>query len=404
MMLRVSLFALVGAVAPLVNAVARGAVATEADYMLLPQPVNGGPCVLGPGGKSCLPLPKGSPEFSASKTTTPGECVDLAGDCYERSKNYGCILDFAEMEADCPRTCLSCGNLLGDGRHHSVYSAVAQAIPADEKTRQKVLDLLEASDRYMHDEVYQHVDLGKELLFCQNRHRSCTFWAAVSECERNPTYMELNCSPACHSCSRVIFEQRCPVTEELKKTNAWGPGDLNQAFQEIVDNPEWQAYNLKIHSQPNPSDPAIFDGPWVITLDDFVTKDECTRMIELGRVEGYERSEDHSDAMHVDGSFEGILSEERTSTNAWCTDDCFEDKATNDILGRIERLIRIPESNYEFLQLLRYDVGQFYGVHHDFIDSQVNRPPGPRVGPSFGVTVGANIWNTLFANPYLFRS
>jgi prolyl 4-hydroxylase len=179
---------------------------------------------------------------------------------------------------------------------------------------------------------------------------------------------------------------------------------LNRAFQEIVENPEWQAFNLKIHSQPNPTDPDILDGPWVITLDDFVTKDECTKMIELGRIEGYERSEDLSDEMNVDGSFDGKLSEDRTSTNAWCTDDCFEDTATKGILERIERLLHIPESNYEYLQLLRYDVGQFYGVHHDYSASFAKRPPGPRVGPSCVVIDGARRPNALLTNPSLFRS
>lgn len=45
----------------------------------------------------------------------------------------------------------------------------------------------------------------------------------------------------------------------------------------------------------------------------------------------------------------------------------------------MEKLVGIPESNYEHFQLLRYEVGQKYGVHHDYIDSQVARAPGPRV-------------------------
>jgi prolyl 4-hydroxylase len=35
--------------------------------------------------------------------------------------------------------------------------------------------------------------------------------------------------------------------------------------------------------------------------------------------------------------------------------------------------------NSEYLQLLRYEVGQKYNRHHDYIDFEVNRQQGPRI-------------------------
>jgi prolyl 4-hydroxylase len=45
----------------------------------------------------------------------------------------------------------------------------------------------------------------------------------------------------------------------------------------------------------------------------------------------------------------------------------------------LEKLTGIDRMNYEYLQLLSYEEGEFYGQHHDFIDYQVNRPQGVRV-------------------------
>ena len=83
--------------------------------------------------------------------------------------------------------------------------------------------------------------------------------------------------------------------------------------------------------------------------------------------------------MNPDGTFDGVISKDRTSTNAWCEGPCLEHEVTKRVLARMEDLIGIPQQNYEDFQLLRYEVGQKYGVHHDYIDSQIDRQPGPRV-------------------------
>jgi len=39
----------------------------------------------------------------------------------------------------------------------------------------------------------------------------------------------------------------------------------------------------------------------------------------------------------------------------------------------------IPSENSEDLQLLKYEVGQFYNTHHDYIPHQKDRQCGPRI-------------------------
>jgi hypothetical protein len=43
------------------------------------------------------------------------------------------------------------------------------------------------------------------------------------------------------------------------------------------------------------------------------------------------------------------------------------DDATKSVNAKLENITGIPETNHEFLQLLRYEVGQFYQTHHDYI-------------------------------------
>eukprot|EP01083_Nonionella_stella_P084468 233840_1 len=55
------------------------------------------------------------------------------------------------------------------------------------------------------------------------------------------------------------------------------------------------------------------------------------------------------------------------------------DPVAKTVVDRIEHVTQIPQANSESLQLLRYEVGQYYGRHHDLIGNQMNRAPGVRI-------------------------
>jgi prolyl 4-hydroxylase len=118
--------------------------------------------------------------------------------------------------------------------------------------------------------------------------------------------------------------------------------------------------------------------PWVITFDNFLTPDECKHLINLGS--DYERSEDVGD-LRPDGTFDSVKSDTRTSENAWCShkNNCRSDPVVMSIHDRIARVTGIPAVNSEDLQLLKYEKGQFYRQHHDYIEFQRDRRCGPRI-------------------------
>lgn len=76
----------------------------------------------------------------------------------------------------------------------------------------------------------------------------------------------------------------------------------------ILSNAELQQYEPKVLSRPSYADGDTKEtadyqlGPWVAVLDNFLTDDECDRLIELGAMEGYNRSSDVGEKQE-DGTF-----------------------------------------------------------------------------------------------------
>jgi prolyl 4-hydroxylase len=83
--------------------------------------------------------------------------------------------------------------------------------------------------------------------------------------------MKKNCAPACQSCDYLTVEGRCPIDPDAP--NTWGPGDLNRMFTKLTQPP----------------------NPWIITMENVVNNTEAERLIELGAIEGYNRSHDVGD-------------------------------------------------------------------------------------------------------------
>lgn len=171
--------------------------------------------------------------------------------------------------------------------------------------------------------------------------------------------MKTQCAPACRSCESLGIEGRCPLDPDAP--SAWDSGDLDKMFEKLTSEPYLSEYDVEILSSPKTT-----GGSWIITMENVVSEEEAKRLIELGAVEGYERSSDVG-KMKFDGSTEKNLNDDRTSTNAWCLGKCYKDDKAQDVIQRLTNITGIPEANSEYLQLLRYEAGQFYNNHHDYI-------------------------------------
>jgi len=276
---------------------------------------------------------------------------------------------------------------------------ITEAIKFGEKQRvngkkKETLEVLKNSVLYMNDKKTIREIPKKILDSCLNRHELCAFWVSLGECENNPAYMVTNCAPSCLSCDKIDFESRCPPRDpDSTDFPALRPGELNSMFQRIVEegNSDYTNYTVTVHSYPkevkmpgviNDDDDNILDGPWVVTFENFLSATECEQLIQVGyeTENGYERSKDVGN-INFDGSFDGFESKTRTSANAWCShrDNCRYKPTAKLVMERLSEATGIPPDNSEDFQILRYDVGQFYRSHHDYIGHQKDRLCGPRI-------------------------
>lgn len=260
------------------------------------------------------------------------------------------------------------------------HYGIAQSNSEDQENYEEIRDLLAKMENYMQNEIRDNPDLRYLLPRCKNRHAECAFWAHIGECDANPSYMLTNCAPVCNTCHLLDFKTRCPIKPGVE--DALKSGDLHKMFERIVDERNFgnvsstvltdkgvdldgSSFEINVLSRPeyangDTKETADYKiGPWVITIDNFVHEKECEKLIELGGLEGYERSEDVGKEL-FDGTYDSVQSTSRTSFNAWCQSECYHDPIAKAVAARIEELTGVPEQNSENFQLLRYHVGQFY--------------------------------------------
>jgi prolyl 4-hydroxylase len=226
-------------------------------------------------------------------------------------------------------------------------------------------------------------DYAEVRLQCYNKDEFCTTRAMDGECDKPDGYEDLdeddpavqiyeamisNCSPACQTCQELVFsdlerEYLAECTPDVE-TNIFEEGDLDTMFRRIVREIPFENgivlpdYKVNILSRPlreghkgKALDSIDYHiGPWIVTLDNFITDEECDRLIKLGGFRGYDRSlienEEEEDEEDEDPY--------RTSRNTWCQDECSKDPFAQSVTKKIENLTGIPTPNSEFLQLLKY--------------------------------------------------
>ena len=140
---------------------------------------------------------------------------------------------------------------------------------------------------------------------------------------------------------------------------AGGMDDLFERMLRVAKENEWQP---TVWSRPSGGDVSasngdtekIADGPWVITLENFLSQNEVDVLLDWGAKNGYERSQ----------AGDKVISA-RTSSHAWCGADCSSQEVVSTLLRRISTVTGIDVLNFESLQLLKYEGKR--GFDFDFI-------------------------------------
>ena len=331
------------------------------------------------------------------ESTKEPDCADNNDSCAFWAKAGECEANPDYMLKFCQKSCDSCGMM---DEEETPYASeeerklneemqnlernehgVVQDVPDGyEKDIERALN--EMTDYIDDIRANGSPDMVKVLDICENKNPNCALWAVLGECQKNPPYMKMQCPRVCKTCDQLSVTTRCPL--DPNAPNAWQPGSLDEMFVNVTTLPEFQKYEPVVLSRPDylegdTEDNADYQiGPWVVVLENFLSEEETLRLIELGAEEGYVRSADVG-KLKADGSFEHSVNNGRTSTNAWCQHSCYRDPTAQAVMDRIANLTNTPEVNSEYLQLLRYEVGQFYQRHHDYIEHQTYRQQGPRL-------------------------
>eukprot|EP00934_Nitzschia_sp_Nitz4_P008287 Nitzschia sp. Nitz4//scaffold150_size53981//47623//49714//NITZ4_006687-RA/size53981-augustus-gene-0.35-mRNA-1//1//CDS//3329537101//8277//frame0 len=332
-------------------------------------------------------------------------CIDYHENCEFWANSGECTANPNYMLKECAKSCGTCPTttLVGDDELLSATESFGVRQTADGKEMSSTMQVIRESVDYMQsDEVSTLPQSIQEL--CYNKETLCSFWAQIGECEANQSYMKINCAPACKSCHLIDIKTRCPELPEDVAPPGLRPGDLNKMFERIVatapgnrtltddekadlESDGMTEYLVHVISRPSdePATEVSLENdkklpPWLVTFENFLTPEECDTLIELGHLSGYKRSEDVGKE-NLDGTVGSVKSAGRTSENAWCShkSGCRDDPTVVTVQNRISKVIGIPPENSEDLQMLRYELGQFYNVHHDFIPHQKDRQCGPRI-------------------------
>jgi prolyl 4-hydroxylase len=285
------------------------------------------------------------------------------------------------MQQFCKKACKSCHVNVTSGttttdtstpnneQQKTMAFGVIQVMAGNEVTM-RVME----SIAYMESETVMQLDESIRVQ-CQNRHEFCAFWAVHGECEHNVEYMYRECSPSCMVCHHLLPDvtPHCPKIDDTLIKPALYPGDLHQMFHRMIEEAPgnrtddewieinrnlgtWTNYTVHIHSQPDTEVQDASSPPWVITLDNFLTEEECTTMIQLGYKYEYERSIEK-----VEGTYDDLQSDYRTSENAWCSSarGCRNETIPMRLHQRMADVLGIPPENSEDIQILKYEIGQY---------------------------------------------
>lgn len=269
-----------------------------------------------------------------------------------------------------------------------------QELPSDDDESvsiEKTQTLIESSIEYMKKIWILSTTNNRINYKCRNMDAECSQWAVDGSCAEDSDdyeYMKLNCAPACQTCDSLDRSLVCPIGENNEVV--FEPGGLNEMFERILNNYS-QEYNPQALSRPKVTrdgKPVIpnpnpnyndGDGPWILLLDNFITNEEADALIAAGHKKGYERSADVGIEL-PDGTFEDDENDGRTSTNSWCDVElCQEDPIIMPVIERIHNITGTKIENSEHIQLLRYEPGQYYHQHHDYIEYQQGLPCGVRM-------------------------
>ena len=125
---------------------------------------------------------------------------------------------------------------------------------------------------------------------------------------------------------------------------------INKLFTRVTTLSKFKKYTPVIHNS----------DPWVVTFDTFLTDEEADMVIQM--------SQGHFSPSALAGA-EQINQNYRRSESFGCDhhNKCIEHESIKPIIDRMHEVTDINMKHTEDLTVTHYNIGGFYGRHHDYI-------------------------------------
>jgi hypothetical protein len=224
----------------------------------------------------------------------------------------------------------------------------------------------------------------------------CAQWAAIGECGSNPNFMRGTCPVSCRlcqpddcrdaraDCAEPSADQGCYTLPGMTSECPWTCGacslrndtrcarnraappaasgdSLERMFRRIVQSTSLGADGTqRAH--------VLSTDPWLLSIDDFLSSAEVDALLAAGARD-----------FHRSLAGDGVL-EARTSSTSWCKGLCLQDPTVREVEKRVQALTGVPVDYSEYMQVLRYEVGQYYKVRQP--TPHTTRRPRARMSPS----------------------
>lgn len=305
--------------------------------------------------------------------------------------NVKCLTESSLLHQDC-----------SNGQYHF---GVPQHVDVSDPMIVEILNVIHKSSVHIVETVLDNNDEEEPSFQCRNKYEDCSYRAAMGMCQSSSTIvvdydMELDCAPACQSCPSLQRIMKCDdYMHQEGNVNVWQPGDLNRMFQRLINTNQ---DNIKVISHPNlkhnhnlerlsplstKNKQQTSTGQWLLAYPNFLTEKETNAIISLGETLHFHPSTISSpdEIDNNDDTGENIKIEEwRTSDSTWCDHSCLKESIIDNeimksVVNRIVNMTGIEAKHIEPIQILRYQTGQFYVEHHDFIQNERHLPGGPRI-------------------------
>jgi prolyl 4-hydroxylase len=216
-------------------------------------------------------------------------------------------------------------------------------------------------DSSQHVKLHENVDKmlvdRKENMTtdCQDQDPHCTDYASAGECTNNFPWMVAKCPFSCDMCHLRDYSTRCNRTFlNISSEPVYHPGDINFVFSTL---PQRMGARFQMH--------VLSRDPWIVTFENFLSEEQINALLSVAEREGSLGQSLDIGEMDAFGFAAGVSSQDRTSSNTWCKEDCRSNPLVQQVVRQIQQVVYIPPKNYEPFQILRYGVGERYNRHHD---------------------------------------